>query len=648
MSTQLGKKYEKTNKRNTTDGNKRNTTDGNKRKTTVRNEGRTKNKTRSTGTGKKPTTNSNKSKRKISGIRRLEAIFYAGVVALTVLASSKVNSLINNTVTVVKDADGNIGIQNGENVRFIDLITGNTVEEKADGNIKEIATINVKDLPDTVYAINKPNTLVINDKGEVVTELNEGDRFLGSEKPIEKDNKNYFKIFTENGLVYVPAEKVRIIEYDSPINQYNTYKTTGNNQDKHPIYAQMDGKEVLRYIPGGEEVQIVVSDKIEEISIDSIISSDRMRITWSQENEAVRGFMSLEDLVPDLEEDSSKVKKDESETAISSINEENTVEGVSFQSKDYYEIGEKAFNGDKDAQEKIIKVLAIWSILASERIRTSNSKLMNSELKDDVTIGHLKPSIVIASAIVESGLLYDGMSELIDRNNIVGMNWGLSSTKNYDRDLTVDCYTLNPEYYNSAEKYYLSTIPNEILPHWVTYASLEEYGVHVENGNSLQDWRCYKNPVDCLEDVMRFLQGKEPAIADPNLSAEEILTKYADVFDTYGTGADKIRRAILEYGLSRFDSPEEYLKIIESWKDIARFLQEKYPEIVDPNLSAEDLLTKFVDFFDTYETGADKILGAILEYDLTEGTSLEEYLKNMGLWEEYSYTNPKTGEEISY
>ena len=511
------------------------------------------------------TTNEKDNKRKIrNSVKRLKNTFKIAIAAIaTAIAANKVNGIVstNDTVIVVEDDAGNIGIQNGENVRFIDLITGNTVEEKADGNIKEIATINVKDLPDTVYAINKPNTLVINDKGEVVTELNEGDRFLGNEKPIEKDNKNYFKILTENGLVYVPAEKVRIIEYDSPINQYNTYKTTGNNQDKHPIYAQMDGKEVLRYIPGGEEVQIVVSDKIEEISIDSIISSERMRITWSQENEAVRGFMSLEDLVPNLEEDSSKVKKDESETAISSINEKKTVEGVSFQSKDYYEIGEKAFNGDKDAQEKIIKVLAIWSILASERIRTSNSELMNSDLKNDVTKGHLKNSILIAQAIQESGWLYDGMRELIDRNNIVGMNWGLSSTKNYDRDLTVDCYTLNPEYYNSAEKYYLSTKPNEILPHWVTYASLEEYGVHVENGNSLPKWRCYEDPVDCLEDLMRFLLGKEPAIADPNLDAIEILERYARVWDTYGTGAANISKIIEKYKLYEFDNP----KIIEQY-----------------------------------------------------------------------------------
>ena len=301
MLTQLGRKYEKPKKRNTTDENKRKntdvnkrkTTDANKRKTTVRNKERTKNKTRSTGTGKKPTTNSNKSKRKISGIRRLKAIFYAGVVALTVLASSKVNSLINDTVTVVKDADGNIGLSDGKKAKIIDLDTGKTVEIEAE-NTKKITKINKKNLPNKVYEINTSMASGLNKKGKNVIQLQK-DRYLGSEKIKKINNKNYIQILTENGFVYVSAENVREIEYDH-IDQFNTYKTTGNDQDKHPVYAQMDGKEVLRYIPGGEEVQIVVGDKIEEISIDSIISSERMRITWRQGNEAVRGFIPLKDL----------------------------------------------------------------------------------------------------------------------------------------------------------------------------------------------------------------------------------------------------------------------------------------------------------------------------------------------------------------
>ncbi len=315
MSTQLGRKYEKTKKRNTTDGNKRKTTDANKRKTTDGKEGRTKNKTRSTGTGKKPTTNSNKSKRKISGIRRLKAIFCAGVVALTVLASSKVNSLINNTVTVVKDADGNIGLSDGKKAKIIDLDTGKTVEIEAE-NTEKITKINKKNLPNKVYEINTSMASGLNKKGENVTQLNQKDRYLGSEKIKEINNKNYIQILTENGFVYVSAENVREIEYDH-IDQNNTYKTTGNDQDKHPVYAQMDGKEVLRYIPGGEEVKIVVSDKIEENSIDSIISSERMRITWSQENEAVRGFMSLEDLEPYEYEEISSDRTVSQETEIS-------------------------------------------------------------------------------------------------------------------------------------------------------------------------------------------------------------------------------------------------------------------------------------------------------------------------------------------
>ena len=238
--------------------------------------------------------------------------------------------------------------------------------------------------------------------------------------------------------------------------------------------------------------------------------------------------------------------------------ENENANGVSFQCADYYEIGERAYNGDKDAQEKVIDVFATWSILASERIRTSNSELMESDLKDNLTIGHLKNSILIGLTLYESGWGHDGMEELRERNNLGGMNWGFISSVDFNKDLTVDCYKLNPNYDELAPEYYLSIKPEEILPYWTTYASPddERYIVYVDNGNSLKYWRGYEDVRHFMEDQQRFLLGKNPAIADPNLSAKEILTKYAETFDTYGTGAKNILRMVETYNLERFDKPE--------------------------------------------------------------------------------------------